>query len=278
MSDKEADKELDNHPDFGLSPYEKFSHIKSFIRTKRAISKGEPLFDYNKSQLEGNSYMGPWKFNLTESIFAVLPALAALNILTFLFPEEVTENLDELTTLTVKLMSWVSPVLIPLSLFLVAWAAGHSSLLKEDRSKENRRRATFAYLYYDGGYGLIAQALLVLGITIEPYVFRQDIPEGIEMPSLIVVLLVMLIGLIWTIVVTGKKVPNLLWVLHGYSSKKRSFFRKRDPSTKYAPHTKYALTVGFGAPILYGVSIFILGLLAKLVAYFLLHLKTAVIG
>ena len=278
MSEKSNRTNIEKHPDFGLDPTDRINKLKSFFKTKSAIINDERLFEYGKNKLVANGYMGPWQFNLTESVIATIPALAVLKILEFLFPAPSQEAASELEQMIGSIVSWLEPFFIPLSLFIIAWSAGWASLLKEERTKEKVRMATFAYLYYNGAHGLIAQALLVFGLTLSAFIDKGHLPEIVAGSLNLVLLPIMLIGLFRTIFVTGKRIPNKLWELHGYSSKKNHFWRKRDNAVKYAPHSKYALVVGICAPSVFFLLALLIGSIIGVFAMLLINVRHVLTG
>lgn len=218
MTRNDKEQDIPSAPDFGIDPSEKVNRLKRFLETKKAVKRGERLFEFTKPELRARNYMGPWEFNLTESVFAALPALAALKVLDFLYPPHRVNYPNIATELSAEIMGWLAPILVPLSLLFIAKGAAFSSLLREDRSIENKRRATFAYLYYDGAHGLLAQAIFVLGLTIVYALIDRPVTEDASTALLAVFVPTYIIGFVWIIVISGKRIPNLLWDLHQYSA------------------------------------------------------------
>jgi hypothetical protein len=56
-----------------FQPLEFLRKGKSFWKTREAILRKLPVFDYSKSDLQKQGLMGPWKFNVTQSTIAALP-------------------------------------------------------------------------------------------------------------------------------------------------------------------------------------------------------------
>jgi len=77
---------LPDQPELLKSLRKRVKDVHSFWRTRRAIRDGKLLYDYAKTDLESNGLMGPWTFNLAESVFVAIPALATSKVLSFLYP------------------------------------------------------------------------------------------------------------------------------------------------------------------------------------------------
>lgn len=58
-----------------FEPVGKAKDLLKFWKTLNAVSRQEPLYDYDKRRLEDAGYQGPWHFNLTQSVISGLPGL-----------------------------------------------------------------------------------------------------------------------------------------------------------------------------------------------------------
>lgn len=249
-----------------IEPFRKYS------ATRRAIRRGESLYDSSPEDLARSGYMGPWSFNLAETAFAAIPTTMFITVLTFFWPHksEVPDGTPELARRAAELQpaigTWLQPLLVPLALMLIASLAAWGSLFRIDSTPDRRRRAKYAYLYYDGAYGIVPQFCFGLGITLFAWLEEREwwpLPIALAVGALIVYA--------WghLIYITCVLEPKKLFALHGYSPVPIHFWtprRKRPPNP--GPWTKYGLSVLIGGgcmvyvlAIIVGVAIVLLALL-----------------
>lgn len=62
-----------------FSWFEKITKWKRFRKTRECIKRGEDLFDLSDKELNEFDLMTPFKFNLYETVLAVLPAQISVN-------------------------------------------------------------------------------------------------------------------------------------------------------------------------------------------------------
>jgi hypothetical protein len=66
---------------------------KRFIETRKRIKNGDNLYDLSSDEIGSLKTMGPWTFNIYESVLAVVPAHLFLKVMDFFFRLSVnTEN------------------------------------------------------------------------------------------------------------------------------------------------------------------------------------------
>lgn len=141
-----------------------------FLRTRRAILDGEPLYDQPELDRREKHYLGPWRFNLTETFLAGLPGLLLSWFVSlpspFTYPSVpdlfADPNLSSEHVLLAQRIfrDWVrglAPFFPAVVLTISAYTSGSLSLWMDDSSPERRRRARVAYLYLDGAHGLWRQ-------------------------------------------------------------------------------------------------------------------------
>src|SRR5215831_17634911 len=143
-----------------FEPVGKAKDLLKFWKTLNAVSRQEPLYDYDKRRLEDAGYQGPWHFNLTQSVISGLPGLMIPVILHW--AKLSTAEQTPTDTATEALQSFA----LPFSLMLTAYAVGRASLWKADSTKAARERAARIFLYLDGAYGLVPQLLASTALSV----------------------------------------------------------------------------------------------------------------
>ena len=224
--------------------------LRKYSATRRAIRRGESLYDSSPEDLVHSGYMGPWSFNLAETAFAAIPTTMFIAVLTFFWPHkpEIPEGTPELAGRAAELQpaigSWLQPLLIPLALMLIASLAAWGSLFRRDSTPDRRRRAKYAYLYYDGAYGIVPQFCFGLAITL---IFWLEEREWWPAPVALGVGALTVYAWGHLVYLTCVLEPRKLFALHGYSPVPIHFWtpkRKRPPNP--GPWTKYGLSVLMG--------------------------------
>src|SRR5688500_9488174 len=81
------DRQPDDQPDVLEKARGVLSRFRKYHETKSSVRAGQPLWELSPSDLSARGMLGPWEFNLMESSFAALPALAAAKLLRLLFTE-----------------------------------------------------------------------------------------------------------------------------------------------------------------------------------------------
>jgi len=209
---------------------------RRFWKTKRAIDRGEPLYEWSSDRLGKAGYYGPWKFNAFATAVTGGVAGAVNGIVSFVnnSPEDSSEPTllveaasalggPAVSSMAATTSAWIQPFVVPLVttslVFLVAWG----SLKSHDSTKATRARARRAYLYADGAFGFFPQLLLASGGALllgvlSGVLSRHDDADGVVQltPFLIVLVAVVVVaGLAQTIVSQGK-IPRFLFAINGY--------------------------------------------------------------
>ena len=137
-----------------VNSIDKISLIGPFLRTKSAVRRGCNIYDYSNEKLDKNGYQRPLLFNVSESLLATLPFSIFTSISELISPSSGTaeERLLEL--------AW--PALIPFVFLTTAYAGAIFSLKNEERESTKIKRATRAYLYFQGAYGFTLEIILTI--------------------------------------------------------------------------------------------------------------------
>jgi hypothetical protein len=261
--------------------FKQFFEFRKFWNTRKAILRGVPLYDWNSSELNKSGYLNHWSFNIQENTFAALPVIFILKVLDFLFdkfkdsppslsfPDEYTKVFYEVSKDTDQFFfTFFAPTVLTFIVFLQAW----SSLKGSDSTPETRARARRAYLYFDGAYGFYFQILLSLVYSLQ--IWSNDYDKLIEKAptfTFLVFHIIFMVGTIGQILETGKKVPNKLFKINGYSSRERQFWQRKRPDDP--PWCKYHFACILGGwPVIIGVFI-ILFILSYITATVLASIK-----
>jgi hypothetical protein len=128
---------------------EKIQTFLQFFTTFRLLLRGDHLWDNTPAETDELRVLGPWKFNLYQSLFSA--AFAAFTVSAFgtLFhPEGWNASVTD---------SFVKGLIIPLSLAINAYVAAHA-IVGSDQ-KDSLDRAVRAFLYLDGVVGFFSQTI-----------------------------------------------------------------------------------------------------------------------
>lgn len=205
-----------------------------FVRTCRAISNGSHLYDESDEALDKMGYLRPLRFNLYQSGLSSLPGIIVVSILTFLFASDPSLShgakglIDERADLIFeKLWDPMQAATVPFALLLTAMVVARASLRKKDRSPTSIARLRRAYLFFDGYYGLLPQALV--GFYVAALGFTSDHPEalilhpGLDSP-VIFGSIFLRIAFIIQLVITFNLIPEKLFWLGGYYAERVSIY------------------------------------------------------
>jgi hypothetical protein len=288
----------------------KFKKLKSFFRTRQCTIKGEYLFDSTSDEIKQKELMGPLTFNIYSSTIAGTVALGVTKLFSFIFPTKERSNFipeDAVTAEFVKVLPQVEgflhPFLVPMVFLIVAyyvsWGAIRESepqfisISYESASKlpPSRRRGRNAFLYFDGAYGLIPQAVISLALTtivsLTPNLLVPATGSGEQYPDFVispliwlgVVSLVLFLGAaIYQGYLTYYKFPKLLFRANGYYQNNDACTVASDESSTIPkpPWAKYILTALIVVPLtvlairlLYSAIVFVLSKFLAVVLTFL---------
>ncbi len=257
--------------------YDQFLQVKTFCDTRRLVLQGERLFDWTPEQRAQRRIMGPWAFNIYETALASIPTLLLLKVCNFLWPIPSAGEFDELFE---SVIAFFSPLILPVMTLLFSWIACRACLRTEDSTPANRRRAQFAYLYYDGAHGLIAQTLAVLGYSLM-YSFLHPRPDLVERMGMMIFLLLAAVTVIAvyydTLFLTLHRVPNLLFDLNSYE---RIYFiprrRKKTDSQKRPRPPRGCIPIMWLGFAFVGVAVtFGIGVISGIITVLLFALRAA---
>jgi len=255
--------------------FTKWLGFRKYWDTRRLVRNGEKLFDWSQADLQGKALLGPWSLNIHETALAAAPGIAFVWLTDTFFPaplgREGSLRTTEIDRVVESIARLLQPFLVPLTFLVCSWVASWACLKHKDSTRPARRRARFAYLYYDGAYGLAPQAILALIAPVFLFLSSRyrERPEAIWLlvPFLIV-------GLPWITWIELRKVPSLLFDLNGYNPIPPQFLRyskSRDP--RRGPWKKYKYAMNFLAPLLCIALYLVLGVLGGIGAAVLLFVK-----
>jgi len=259
----------------------KFHVIRGFWRTKRAINAKVPLYDWPIDDLLSAGYLGPWRFNATQSAISGGIASLTINAINLIDDTKRIEvnsppDLDPALASLWKITSgWVEPFLVPIYLMTLVYIIGWGSLRNKDSKPESRRRARNAYLYFDGAFGFYSQLYVSFALAL---FFTPQWQESIsnvlttnpfEMPFVTV----FIISAVWQIDISSRRLPSLLFSINGYSLRRKQFWQA--PKSNDPPRFRLnaALFVA-GLPLLYIVYV-ALNLISLAFAMVIMWLRTA---
>jgi hypothetical protein len=201
--------------------FKRWEVFRMYLATHRAIRRGEQLHDLTSRELAAAGFLGPWKFNLYETAVAAVPAQAFATAWSLLAPSALPSKAAgepdaQFVKLMTRVLSWLLTTSPALVLLLLAYAAGRASLRKADVTRERSRRATRAFLYLDGAYGLVPQMCMALALTA---ILRLRELDGL-VPVLYALSFVAILvhGTLEESYEARIKIPTLLFAIHGYRS------------------------------------------------------------
>lgn len=208
----------------------KFKAFQIFWATRRAILRGESLFEQSDSQIASEGYLPPWKFNFAESSFVALGGSAVVLAISKMFgpgqpnPDGIGKEFPFLIAVKISsVLKWCLPFVPPLTLFICAQIAAKLSFRKNDprATGHERKRLERAYLYLDGAYGLYCQFFLAISTVVLTSAWGM-FRDGTNSKALFVTLCLgffsSVLGSLWQIVVLFRVIPKRLFRLAGYES------------------------------------------------------------
>lgn len=266
-----------------FSFFGKISRLRKFWETRCRIRNGEALFDWTAEELQKAELMGPWTLNIYECVLVALPSVVIFGIANFFMPPteqsmDVPEVVAEGIRLGDKLFTFAHPLFIPVLFMLGAWVTSWVSFRHGDRSPSNRKRAKYAYLYYDGAYGLFPETLLVFGISLLTFVNSHKFQGPTKVSIYLTLIIALPVAGLWNRDIVFKKIPCLLFGLNGYSSKPPApitLFRRRPRIPNLGPWFRYQLGVflcGWGGTFL----VFVLAMICMRIGIAAARLKEAI--
>ena len=268
-------------PTVMFSLFKKLSQYHKYRNTVEQVRRGERLYEMSSDELKRSEFMGPYTLNIYESFLAALPSGLLFGFLNFLFPP-VKETIEasivaaEGARIGGTITSVVQPLLIPFVFMYLAWVASWSSLHKRDSNKVTRKRAKFAFLYFDGSYGLIPEGLFVFAISLWIFQVEHNVHGPVATGMIITAIIVFLITVVWNRHIVFNKIPSRLFEINGYSPKRPGsfqWFRRKPRDPNPGPWNKYdfALYIPGGCALL--IFWFVIGILCGLLGLAIAHLK-----
>jgi hypothetical protein len=217
----------------GLLEPAPLSRLGRYFTTRKHIRAGYPLWTLTTKQITEKNFLGPWVFNIYETILASMPVSLLAWVLNLIMPA--SSSKDEFQRVLEALFEVVSPIIFPLSLLVLAHTAGWAALRKEDYSREKSKISRKAYLYLDGAYGLIPQLTSVFSYAVftEAAVRGQDSNELLVIPIFLI-----LFCSLWVFHTVWCTVGGKLFAANGYNKQ------------HHGPCLKYVLVMAFWAGIL----------------------------
>jgi hypothetical protein len=196
-----------DEPSSMVEPLEKIREITKFWKTRRAILSGLPLYDFSKKALDDEGYLGPWKFNLLQSTLSALPAVIVPFLARYFHISTSDADSDDILNEVFESFA------LPFILMLTAFVVGRASVWKADSTKATKKRAARIFLYLDGALGLFPQLFAVAVLSIADY-------DQFELPSFVLWLISM-----WQLFVTMNTIPDRLFLVLGYRTRRRKQLR-----------------------------------------------------
>jgi hypothetical protein len=243
-----------------FSPLENLKDIKNFFRTRKAVLAGEKLYNMGSVALSDLGLMGPWKFNITQSLLCSIPGSLVAAIIWLIPPAHGLVTTPILDPVQAKCLSVLQPFVPPFTLLLIVFSVAYCSLPTGLETKKNWKAAQRKYLYLDAAYGVFLQLALSLCFALLQLAAYDSVALKIVAN---VAMLVYLVSFFWQGTVTGWKIREELFN-YDYIDKPEMFATLDEPPLfKFYVLLVFAVTaiawlmsVGL-AGLTYGVSVLI---------------------
>jgi hypothetical protein len=233
------------------------TRLRSYLRTRSLVIAGEPLFDWSSQTLQDQKLIDPWTFNAFQTTLSGMPGLAVAWVVDVWAGAPARTHVTASGRIAVKVAQSVQPFLLPLSLFLAASLLSWASLRSKDRTPVARQRARRAYLYFDGAYGVAAEAFVPLSVVVMPNVgewlvdrLGGALSRGLMGPTI----LGEFAAVGWLLTIMLGVIPNRLFVTNGYSLNRRS----DNDDVRTAPRLQYNVMKLVAVPCLLYLPVIIL--------------------
>jgi hypothetical protein len=152
-------------------------------------------------------------------------------------------------------LSWLNPFFLPIYITGFVCLIGWGTLYSQDSTPHKRRRARFAYLYFDGSYGIYSNLVLALVVSFLFTSFGQWVVMTF-LKSLFLFFgfqAVMYTLVFWQLYITGYKIPRSIFLINGYSGR---MGRYGGPNAPPGGKLSFAI-LGGGLVLRYGVAFLI---------------------
>jgi hypothetical protein len=225
------------------------SKIIRFYRTRQKILNGEMLWNLSKDEIDSSKLLGPWQFNIFQSVLSALPVIVMTTIWGFLSPAVVGSKPMDPDFLSPaawefarKLCPAISSLVLPLSLAILSSTAAHGSLLPSDIASSSLRRTKYAYLYLDATLGFWSQTLIVTSAwCIATFSHVQgDFAGAISFASMIA----LAVAIPSQLCVTYYTVPANLFEINGYVSSARHSDKRGISRPPWGRYYLYVFHIG----------------------------------
>jgi len=226
------------------APLSKIRVWREYSNTKKAVLSGEELFRAPDEEVKKKGYLTPWKFNCLESIIAGGIATTLVNLFGFISRQSVNSSssdsvhlwpswaalwndgfdprdwirLDDMESIHLynTVASWVEPFIIPIFISCFVFSYGFCTLKTEHATKERKRIARRAFLYFDGAYGLWTQVTIAACLGV---LSTKIGLESLKISNLfaLVVVFALVSALVWQFWLLFDRIPKAIFKVNGYS-------------------------------------------------------------
>lgn len=212
----------------------RFSWLRRYLRSRRAILNGEKLFDLSREELRTRDLMAPLKLNVYKMALAALPATAIVWLISCVEQSELKASIglarmapDFWSAMLVQwqVMRTIQQVavalLFPAAFLLFGLVVSWACLYRLDSTRETRRRCRRAFLYFDAAYGLLPQMLFTTALILYvnwDWVNEQIWEEGSYSVSNFLMGLPLAVAGFWPGYVFLFQIPRLLFDVNGYGN------------------------------------------------------------
>jgi hypothetical protein len=225
----------------------KLNEVRKFFKTRTAILRGEPLYLSSQDELKAQGYMGPWAFNVAQTLIDSLPGMMMSAALWVFFAVEETVQPVVADPVQAKLASWLSPLKGPLTLLTLVYAIAIAALPPGYLNRANWKAAARKYLYLDGAHGFWSQLLLASSIAL----LSIPSPALALDPGAQAIATVGLLGFVicffWQGIITAWRIRSDMFEFDYLKDRPQMF------SVVETPLTKFIVITGLGLPVLVGL-------------------------
>jgi len=268
--------------------------VTKFWKTKRAIDRGTPLYDWTPAQRSKAGYYGPWRFAVLQVIsvgaitagtlkawnfFAGVPEPVSLTpislpafLLTFTVPFESSLFFSTFDSV----YDWISPTQAPFIYWVLVLILARGSLTRDRSTTASRERTKNIYLYSNAAYGFWPQALSALSSQFLANATAGGRGGPLKLIMVLAFLTILIVSTVWGIQVTGGKVPRLVFRENGYSDRVRRIGEERMPNDP--PWTKLVVSYIVASGTAVGIVFLVLVLIAYVLTVSLLWARHIVVG
>lgn len=267
--------------DFKDGLTKQFGNFVKFWTTRRMVMRGLDIAGQPKEMLDSAGLLSSWKFNITESALASIPALFLKKILDFFYSSPKLGGLDDKVN---SVFSWLWPIAVPFILFFVVRIVAWGSLKNKDSTQDGKRRARNGYLYLDGAYSFFPQIILSIAVVLtsvgtarsplDTILERAPAPTVGDHAIGIAVAVCYAIGwillfaaVVWEYFLKRLHFGRKLMLLNGYSSRLKWFWMIKDKGRNLGPWNKFIFAILYAVPVVTFAMSMVVWLASWLVGY-----------